>query len=33
MGEKEILNKCKNKIPCSEAEHLENRRTEFKFYR
>ncbi len=33
MGEKEILNKCKNKIPCSEAEHAENRRTEFKFYK
>lgn len=33
MGEKEILNKCKNKIPCSEAEHEENRRTEFKFYK
>lgn len=33
MGEKEILNKCKNKIPCTEAEHAENRRTEFKFYK
>ncbi|GIV26512.1 MAG: hypothetical protein KatS3mg027_0326 [Bacteroidia bacterium] len=33
MGEKEILNKCKNKIPCTESEHAENRRTEFKFYR
>lgn len=32
-GEKEIINKCKNKIPCSEAEHAENRRTEFKFYK
>ncbi len=33
MGEKEILNKCKNNIPCSEAEHQANRRTEFKFYK
>ncbi|MCX7728544.1 MAG: OmpA family protein [Bacteroidia bacterium] len=33
MGEKEILNKCKNKIPCTESEHEENRRTEFKFYK
>lgn len=33
MGEKQILNKCKNKIPCTEAEHEENRRTEFKFYK
>ncbi len=33
MGEKEILNRCKNKIPCSDSEHAENRRAEFKFYR
>ncbi len=33
MGEKEILNKCKNKVPCTQSEHEENRRTEFKFYR
>lgn len=33
MGEKEILNKCKNKIPCTEEEHAANRRTEFKFYK
>lgn len=33
MGEKEIINKCKNKIPCTESEHAENRRTEFKFYK
>lgn len=33
MGEKEIINKCKNKVPCTESEHAENRRTEFKFYK
>ena len=31
-GEFEILNKCHDDIPCSETEHRENRRTEFKFY-
>ena len=33
MGEKEILNKCKNKVPCTEEEHAQNRRSEFKFYK
>lgn len=32
-GETEIKNKCKNKIPCTEAEHAENVRTELKFYK
>lgn len=31
-GEDEILNKCKNGVTCSEIEHANNRRTEFKFY-
>jgi outer membrane protein OmpA-like peptidoglycan-associated protein len=31
MGEKEILNQCKNGINCSEEEHAVNRRTEFRF--
>ena len=31
-GEFEILNKCRDAIQCSEAEHRVNRRTEFKFY-
>lgn len=30
FGETRLLNKCKNDIPCSEAEHEQNRRTEFK---
>lgn len=29
-GEKVILNKCKNDVDCTDAEHEENRRTEFK---
>jgi outer membrane protein OmpA-like peptidoglycan-associated protein len=29
-GEKMILNRCKNGVKCSEAEHAVNRRTEFK---
>ncbi|WP_198029944.1 OmpA family protein [Christiangramia salexigens] len=28
-GETELLNKCNNKVPCSEAEHEKNRRSEF----
>lgn len=32
-GETEILNKCKNSVPCSEAEHLENNRIVFKFHK
>jgi outer membrane protein OmpA-like peptidoglycan-associated protein len=32
-GEMEIKNKCKNKIPCSDEEHAENNRTEFKFFK
>lgn len=32
-GETEILNKCKNGVPCSETEHLENNRVELKFYK
>ncbi len=28
-GESRLINNCANGIPCSEAEHLENRRTEF----
>lgn len=31
-GESEILNKCKDGVTCSEAEHNINRRTEFKFF-
>lgn len=31
MGESNILNRCKNGVECSEAEHKLNRRTEFKF--
>jgi outer membrane protein OmpA-like peptidoglycan-associated protein len=31
-GESEILNKCKDGVICSEAEHNINRRTEFKFF-
>jgi outer membrane protein OmpA-like peptidoglycan-associated protein/peroxiredoxin len=31
-GEEEILNKCKDGVVCSEAEHNKNRRTEFKFF-
>jgi len=30
-GETEILNKCKNNVPCSEVEHLENNRVVIKF--
>ncbi len=29
-GESRILNKCKNRVPCTEPEHRLNRRTEFK---
>lgn len=29
-GEKKLLNKCGNNVPCSEEEHAVNRRTEFK---
>lgn len=32
-GETEIKNKCKNGVPCTEEEHLENVRTELKFYK
>jgi outer membrane protein OmpA-like peptidoglycan-associated protein len=32
-GESEILNKCKNGVPCSDAEHLENSRVELKFHK
>ncbi|MDM1396534.1 PD40 domain-containing protein [Myroides odoratimimus] len=28
-GEKGIINRCKNNVPCSEREHQENRRSEF----
>ena len=31
LGESQILNRCKNGVDCSEAEHQRNRRTEFKF--
>lgn len=31
-GEDEILNKCKDGLTCSEIEHANNRRIEFKFY-
>ncbi len=31
-GEEGILNKCKDGVICSEAEHSVNRRTEFKFF-
>lgn len=30
FGELKILNKCKNKVPCTDAEHAVNRRIEFK---
>ena len=29
-GETMLINKCKNGVPCTEAEHQVNRRTEFK---
>ncbi len=29
VGEAELLNECSNGVPCSEAKHQENRRTEF----
>lgn len=29
LGETELLNKCKNGVKCTEAEHQQNRRTEF----
>ncbi|MFM8949698.1 MAG: OmpA family protein, partial [Bacteroidota bacterium] len=29
-GETILVNRCKNDIPCSAAEHQQNRRTEFK---
>lgn len=29
-GESQLMNKCKNGVPCSEVEHQENRRSEFK---
>ena len=29
-GESKLLNKCANDVPCSEEEHAQNRRTEFK---
>ncbi len=32
-GETEPKNKCKNGVPCSETEHAENVRTEFRFYK
>lgn len=32
-GETEIINKCKNGVPCNETEHLENNRVEMKFYK
>lgn len=31
-GEDEIINKCKDGVKCSDIEHKENRRIEFKFY-
>jgi len=30
-GETMLLNKCKNNVNCTEAEHLENNRVELKF--
>lgn len=32
-GETELKNKCKNGVACTEVEHVENIRTEFKFYK
>ena len=29
VGEEELRNECSNGVPCSEAKHQENRRTEF----
>ncbi|MBS1647677.1 MAG: OmpA family protein [Bacteroidetes bacterium] len=29
-GETHLINKCANNVPCTEAEHAQNRRTEFK---
>ena len=29
VGEGELINECRNGVPCSEAKHQENRRTEF----
>jgi outer membrane protein OmpA-like peptidoglycan-associated protein/tetratricopeptide (TPR) repeat protein len=33
MGEKELTNKCKDRVECSEEEHAQNRRTEFEISR
>jgi outer membrane protein OmpA-like peptidoglycan-associated protein len=30
MGESQLVNKCKDGVECSEEEHAQNRRTEFK---
>jgi outer membrane protein OmpA-like peptidoglycan-associated protein len=30
FGESKLLNKCKDGVKCSEADHAKNRRTEFK---
>ena len=30
FGESQLLNKCKNNVPCTELEHSQNRRVEFK---
>lgn len=32
FGETQLVNRCKNDVPCTEEEHAENRRTEFSFY-
>ena len=32
-GEQQLLNKCANGVKCSEEEHQENRRTEFRIIR
>ena len=32
-GETDLVNKCRDGVPCSEAQHAENRRTEFKIIR
>ena len=29
-GESQLINRCKNKVQCTEEEHQQNRRTEFK---
>ena len=33
LGETKLINHCKNAVPCTEEQHAQNRRAEFKVYR